>query len=483
MAIDVDSSESTQGGAGAATELAARRTGWIGWLPLAVLGLLPVLLVRGALVPVSDPDTFWHIRAGDYLWDTWQFSGPDPWSEFSTLPWVLHEWLPQLAMAGVYSLGGLPAIAWLNAVGVLGVAAALYWSCRSYSDVLPSLVATALAWLGASQSLSPRPQVLTFILLALTTAAWLRTIKDGRARWWLIPLTWLWASCHGMWFAGVALGGAVAVGLALEGAVDRRQAIRLLSIPALSVVAAALTPVGPQLLLAPFTVGDYTKYVTEWAPPSIQEPYMAITVAMIAVVVLTWARQGKRAPWPHILVLVVASGWALLYSRTVPLGAVMIAPLFAMSVQKAVKQPLQPRSNKERWLFWAGMAAALAVAAVVVPSTSSQPGKVPNTLNDELAALPAKTVVYNDYALGGWLLLRHPQLSPVVDGRTEVFDTDYLDSYFDSTAAGPKWEETVGRSRAAHALLPTRSPLGLALQDHLGWTVVGTDADYTLLKK
>src|SRR5689334_14424059 len=65
------------------------------WLPLVLLALVPFVLLRLGLHPVGDPDTFWHLRAGDHLWGTWQFSGPDPFSRFSTRTWVLHEWLPE----------------------------------------------------------------------------------------------------------------------------------------------------------------------------------------------------------------------------------------------------------------------------------------------------------------------------------------------------------------------------------------------------
>ena len=51
-----------------------------------------------------------------------------------------------------------------------------------------------------------RPQVLSYLLIALTVGAWLRTWDDGRLRWWLVPVTWLWAMLHGMWPIGIGLG-------------------------------------------------------------------------------------------------------------------------------------------------------------------------------------------------------------------------------------------------------------------------------------
>ena len=47
-----------------------------------------------------------------------------------------------------------------------------------------------------------RPQVISYLLVAVTVGAWLRTRDDGRLRWWLVPLAWVWAMLHGMWPIG-----------------------------------------------------------------------------------------------------------------------------------------------------------------------------------------------------------------------------------------------------------------------------------------
>ena len=69
-----------------------------------------------------------------------------------------------------------------------------------------------------------RPQVLSYLLIAVTTAAWLaRLVEDGKARWWLVPLTWVWAMVHGMWPVGIIIGLVALVGIALDRAVTRAR--------------------------------------------------------------------------------------------------------------------------------------------------------------------------------------------------------------------------------------------------------------------
>ena len=116
--------------------------------------------------PVGDPDTFWHLAAGDHLRRTWSFSGPDPWSTMSTQPWRLHEWLPELLMSWTQQVFGLAGVSWLLPLG--GAAIALYLWVRPASPQAPllgpgrsSLVA---ALVGMSRSLSLRPQLVSFAL-------------------------------------------------------------------------------------------------------------------------------------------------------------------------------------------------------------------------------------------------------------------------------------------------------------------------------
>jgi len=314
------------------------------------------------------------------------------------------------------------------------------------------------------------------------TTAWLASARDLRPRWWLVPLTWLWACSHGMWFCGVIIGGAAVVALALDRTAAPRQVWRLALVPAAGLVAAALTPVGPRLLLAPLAVGNVTPFVTEWLPPSIREIPSAITIGMVAVTLLVWARGRERVSWVHVALLVVATGWALLYARSVAIGAAMLVPLCAGAVQSLLARPTEPVRRHERWLVGGITAGFLVVAACLVPMTAKAPAGTPNRLNTQLDALPSGTVVLNEYALGGWLLWRHPSLAPVIDGRAEVFDPAYIRRYVSAASASRGWQEFLTQTGARMALVAQGSPLATALEERLAWKQTGSDSGYVLLR-
>ncbi|MEO7270076.1 MAG: hypothetical protein ABIW49_12805 [Knoellia sp.] len=452
-------------------------------IPLVIRQVFPgvviALLAYLTFGPVKDPDTFWHLRIGRELPTTWQFSGPDPWNSFATRTWTLHEWLPELLMAQVAAWGGLPAVAVLMvaaAATLLGVLLAL---ARQFTSLLMSSLVVALAFLAMFPSLTPRPHLVTFALAAVTTSAWLGTAADRRLRWWLIPLTWVWACSHGMWFIGVAIGAAAVVGMLF--ARDLRPlAPRAALVPIGSLVAAALTPAGIDTVLSPLTVRGYTEFVSEWVPPSIFDVTTICALVLLAVPIITWARSTSPAGSMEIMLVLVACGVTMAYSRSVAIGAAMAVPLAARAIGD-FPLPRERRTVREGTIGAALASVAIICAAFQSPSVAREPEFVPAAFSAKLDDLPPDTVVCNDYVLGGWLLWRHPRLKPIIDGRTELYEIEYVKKIVNWQLAGPRWRDVVTESRCSVAIVNKDSAIAFDLQNDLGWRQVQTHRDWALL--
>lgn len=469
-------------GGTAAAAVPARR----GALPLRVRQALPGVVVLLAVVltarPVGDPDTFWHLAAGDYLRRSWTFNGPDPWSTMSTQPWRLHEWLPELLMSVVQRVLGLPGVAWLLPLGVAAIGLTLWRATRPRASLLASAAVTSVTFVAMSQSLSLRPHLLSFAFAVAFTAAWLRSARDGRPRWWLVPVTWLWACSHGMWFFGVAIGLVAVLGIALDRVVGLRQWLRLAAVPVASVAAAALTPTGPSLLLSPFAVNETTQFIEEWMPPSVRQPGFLAFLVLAATVVLVWARSRRPVRWTEVLLAGLAIGLALLYARTVALGAAVIAPVAAATVQTLLPPDREPVSRRETRLTVGLTALGLVLAAVVLPARAAVPTWGASDLDARLSTLPAGTVVCNDYGVGGWLIWRHPNLRPTIDGRVEVYATGHVKEHIDFEHAAPGWQSYLARTRCGYALLGKDQPVVEALTAQAHWSVLQRGSQYVLLR-
>jgi len=462
------------------TELRDRDPRWL--VPsLALLAIATT--VKLGIRPVSDPDVWWHLKTGAYVLSDWQLNGPDPWVPFSSRPFVLTQWLPEVVAQQGYSLFGLPAVAWLRCVAMLALISALVWAARQAADTVPAIMAALAGLIGTGGSLSERPQLVSFVLLAITVGAWWKTAGDLRPRWWLAPMTLFWACSHGLWGVGVLIGLAVIAGLALDRRLDRRTALRLLAVPALSVVAAALTPVGPRLLLTPFEVSsNAAQFVQEWQPTNVRDLFAAVTLGMIALALLPWIRGTSARPWWQIALAGTAVVCTLAMFRTVPVGSIIAAPLLASALQEQ-RGHAATRISRRGAAAWIGLVAAGAiVAAPIAGAVAQRPSGWPEGLRPQLAAIPAKTVVLNDFAAGGWLLWAEPALTPVIDLRSEVYSADYIRDYKRTEEVRAGWQGFLDRTHPEYALLRAKAPLTAALQEQLRWTTVGKDADYVLLK-
>jgi hypothetical protein len=452
-----------------------------GYLVLTALGAVGLLL---GVRPVGDQSAWLHLSIGRQLVDGGGFGRVDPWVVWVAKPYVPTEWLPAVAAYKLHEAFGLSAIAWLRGAGILLLLAVTIWAARRVADTVPALIAGGAALVGAGHALTARPQLLGFVFLSLAVVAWWQMAGDLRPRWWLVPLTWVWASSHGLWVVGVGLGVVTIAGLALDRRLTWGSARRLLAVPALSLVAASLTPVGPALLLTPLTVGrDVRDFVGEWQASSAHDPAAFVTLCMLALVSMSWARSRRTPPWWQIAHLLVAFVATMAMERTVALGAVVAAPLLAQTLQawRGTPATALPRRDTVAWLAMG--VSALVIAAPLAATLATRPADVPTGLQSALSSLPAGTVVLEDTNMSSWVGWVAPQLRPVRDSRSEIFSRQQHKDYARLIATAPGWDTILGRSGATWALVPTGSPLAAALHERASWETVGTDNGYSLVRR
>jgi hypothetical protein len=448
--------------------------------------VVPLLLFVGTLValvvntarPLTNTDTYFHLRFGEEFLGSWSLRHPGSVSTFATRPWVPTQWLSEVVMARTEQWLGLAGLAFLSGLLEIALLVALYVVARRRADAWAAMPVTAVALWTMQYGLSMRPQVVSYLLVAVVTGAWLQTSDDRRVRWWLVPVIWLWAMLHGMWPVGLAIGAVAAVGLALDRA-PLGLVARAVGVGLASAVAAALTPVGPALYGAIAAVGSRRSYFVEWQQPTLLSwEALGLTTLVVAVLV-GWWRRGS-VTWTEIVLLALAVGLAVWSRRTVPVAAAMLTPLAAGALQGLVGRRT-PADRRERWTVTIAVALAVGVLAVAVPFTSADPPRQPSWVDPALSDLPAGTKVLDDWAYGGYLMWRHPQLDLMMHGYGDTFTTAELDRNERLLAVGPGWENDLRESGARVAVLRP-SLLSQVLADRAGWVVVHSSPDLVMLR-
>jgi hypothetical protein len=445
---------------------------------LVLVGILVSLVVNTAR-PLTNTDTYFHLRFGHEFLHGWSVRHPGSVSTFATADWVPTQWLSEIGMAKTEDWFGLPGVAWLSGLLEVLLFLGVYAACRVRAEPLVAMPVTALSLYAMQAGLSMRPQVISYLLTAVVVAAWLRTLDDGRVRWWLVPLVWLWALLHGMWPIAILVGAVSTVGLVLD-RTPRPVVVRSALLTAGCAVAAAVTPIGPALYGAVLAVGDRRSYFAEWMPPDWTSwPSAAFAVLLAATLVGLWRR--RENPWTESMLIVLAGVFAAYSERTVPVGAAMLAPLAAGPIQALVGRRM-PVSLGERRAVLGSAALAVAVLAVLVPYTSDDPIEVPAWADTAIGSLPAGTKVIDDWDLGGYLMWRYPRLDLVMHGYGDTFTTAELDRNTGFMQVKPGWQADVVATGARVALLRPWSALAQRLVGEEGWSVEHRSASLELLR-
>lgn len=312
----------------------------------------------------ADPDLWGHVRFGQDILAGHAVPRHDPYSFTSDRPWINHEWLAEVLMAGSYGLAGgagLVALKWLLVVSSFAI---LWHAVRRAGVFRPvALFLLVVAMAGAyGLMMTVRPHLFSMlfytILLSLLTGA-----GRGRVRLllWMPILFACWANVHGGWLVGLGVLGLWSACASLARSIPWRWAAGGTLLALLGTLA---TPYGVELwrFLAE-TVGLSRADITEWQPITT-EPYVLIPwwAGTASLMVLAWHRRGRAA----LPLLVPAAAIGLLAFRVVRLGGffaltnvMLLAPCFAALGPKRL--PLSGRPPR------AGMAlvAALVLVALV----------------------------------------------------------------------------------------------------------------------
>lgn len=438
---------------------------------LALAGL--VLFVPAIL---NDPDTYWHLAAGQWMLDHGRVPQVDVFSHTRAgAPWVPHEWLSEVLMALAWRAGSWPGVLALYALAA-GVAVTLM--VRRLSRDLSGiglLLAGVLAFGCIAPSLVARPHLLVLPVLV----GWVCLLLEARDRGRAPPLAaallmLLWANLHGSYVLGLALAAAFALEALIE-AQDRLEVVKRWGVfGLLSGIAAALTPNGLQGLLHPFAITSMSALptITEWRPADFSK-VTPLEIAILATVFIGLSR-GVRVPAVRLLIVVGLLHLALAHMRhQLVLAAVaplVLAPYFGGGGRRPA-----PAGPSGRALALAGVAAMglLAVRlALPIERTADRitPAAALAKVPAELRARP----VFNEYDFGGYLIFAG--VPTFIDGRADMYGDAFTADYMRAEGGDQAHlEALLGDHGVAWTLLRPQSPAADWLDAQPGWRRLHAD--------
>ena len=283
-----------------------RTRGLSPWLYLACL--------PAVLLPVSNPDLFWHLSAARRILDT----GRVPTQEWLSWTmegarWVDFEWLSQLAFGAAHAAGGL-AGAWALKAALLAVCAWRLLAWLKLYDVQGEAAGAGLALWAAA--MLPRADLRPELFSAIFFVELFRRLESWRLKRKTPSLIAtglafaLWANLH----AGFAYGLALLGFYSLFGLPWRVFGTAL--------AATLVNPAGPGvygvLLAHAADAGSLGRWILEWRSPDVSNPWRWAELGLVPAAAWAAFQAGRKGRPPHpapALVLAALAAAGLRHAR------------------------------------------------------------------------------------------------------------------------------------------------------------------------
>ncbi len=462
-----------------------------------MIAILFVLVFAMAVRVPTDTDTWWHLRSGEYILEQRAIPHSDPFSHtrFGEA-WIDHSWGAQIILYASFELfGGGVAPGSSGNIGLALLTAGLatlgmcfvYLMCegnaylRAFAVVLGA-AAAAVFW-------SPRPQMFSFLLGAAVLYVLHLYKRRGTDRLWTLPIiVVVWVNLHGGFaVAFIFLFGTIAgeiLGHIFAGG-DQHvmpwvRLRKLILVTIVSLLAVALNPYGFQMLGYPFRtvgIGALQDFIQEWASPDFHEPQTWPFVILLLGIMAAIGLSRMPIDWTDLALVAGSMAMALMAGRNIAVFAIVATPVLTRHLDTWLAQrgwrihPRRTVSGRMLLLNWSLLAvvvggAAIKVATVLDRETmrTAQQEFFPVELAAHLREMPAEGRMFNSYNWGGYLTFAAPETPVFVDGRTDLYDDEFLRQYLDISLLRDGWAEALDRLAVDFVAIEANSVLASGLR-------------------
>jgi hypothetical protein len=92
--------------------------------------------------------------------------------------------------------------------------------------------------------------------------------------------------------------------------------------------------------------------------------------------------------------------------------------------------------------------------------------------------------MFNSYNFGGYLIYHlWPDYQVFVDGRTDLYDDQFLRTYLQTALALPGWQAQIDQAGIRLILVEPNSPLAIVLQNTSDWKQIFEDKQAVIFQK
>ena len=456
----------------------------------------------------TDTDTWWHMRSGQYIFEQMSLYEADPFSHTRQG----HSWIypkgGHIFWYGLYAAGDWALVSLVLAAIVTLSFWFIWRQIEPDTNVFITACAMILGAIVSSVVWVARPQMISFLLTAIT--AWLlhRYKQQNKPLLpWLPLILLVWANVHGGYAIGLMLIAAYLLGEAVNNltrhsedpVVSWARLRHLLLVMGLSLAAVVVNPYTWQMWWYPFqTVGisALRDFIQEWQSPNFHLNFVQPFAVMLLLLLGAMARANRRADWADLALTAMWALWALFAARNIAIFGLVITPVLAKYANLAWniqwntwgrRPPFSPRSGRTNrqqsllnWLLLALVTvAALGKIALPLTPQANREAEEKTLPTKALAFIQAEQPpgpMFNSYNWGGYLIFKlWPDYPVYIDGRTDLYDNDFIRRYLGIMLADDGWQQKLDDDGINLIVIETNSVLDKFLRQSSEWAELHRD--------
>ena len=427
---------------------------------LVIVVLLYCIPLSQAMVPMLDPDMWWHFRTGQWIFSHGQVPITDPFSTYGMgKPWVAYSWLFEILIYTLFTKFGLMGILSFTVSMSLVIALVLHGALRRMgSPFIIEVFSVAVALGALSSLLYPRSWLFSILFFTVELFILFHVRRTGKIAPLLAlpPLFVLWANLHMQFVYGLTVLGLYLVEVLLS----ELPSVRLyprhhpdISLGRVSflllacLVATLITPYHFRLYIPIFEVIGQTgafQMILELLPLSFRAltDWLVIGLTIGAAFVLGWQRAWL--PFPTLLLMM---GAFLGFRARRDVWVLVLAAVFIINEFGSFAR-CEPSFGFTK-LRTICVIVALTVAIYLIGlSRQISEQQLESAVERQFPVAAVKFIeeknysgpLYNHFNWGGYLIWALPRVPVSMDGRMNLHGDQRLERSFNTWSGLKGWE-------------------------------------------
>lgn len=472
-------------------------------LPAVLIWVIAAFLVH----ELYSLDIWWHLVIGRDILQTFQVPDINIYSAGAfNQPYHDSHWLFQVLLAVFHAVAGLNGPILFSGL-VWGITLfVVYRETHAYSGTAVAVFITFLVMGASAERFLPRPEIITFLMIALFYALLRRAQYQTTTQLvLLVVLQIVWVNCHGLFVIGPFMVGCYWLFHGIGFARGKENHFKRLSLVLATIcLSLVVSPYGTGALEYSYLlfseVGkeapDYMQAVNELSP-TFGEAAMSASAfwfytTLMTLLLVAIVSNFKQISFPRILIIAALSLAAMTGRRNIVLFALVAGPFagehLAYLISRLTDKPVIAKSLKGLllvsllgWSFYP-LSGAYYID-MEIPARARlgvTPDFFPHGLPEFIRQHHIKGQVYNTNRLGGYYLYHlYPDRIPFMDGRWEIYGDSFFLAKKQAFQSFSAWQQWAAKNDIDTVLLHHTSSeskmLAPALYQNAEWSLAYYD--------